>query len=60
MQKLSDTILGLGSISLIETIPQIQQTAQLDIPNIVQSIIQLIVAVGTLLAMFKKKKLVNS
>lgn len=55
MEKLSNTLLGFGSISLIETVPALPQSAGLDIPTVVQTIIQLIVGVATLLAMFKKK-----
>lgn len=60
MEKLSNTLLGVGSVSLIETIPAIPQQVGLDIPTIIQTIIQLIVGVGTLLAMFKKKQTVTS
>lgn len=60
MEKLSNTLLGVGSVSLIETIPAIPQQVGLDIPTVIQTIIQLIVGVGTLLAMFKKKQTVTS
>ena len=60
MEKLSNTLLGVGSVSLIETIPAIPQQVGLDIPTVIQTIIQLIVGIGTLLAMFKKKQTVTS
>lgn len=60
MEKLSNTLLGVGSVSLIETIPAIPQHVGLDIPTVIQTIIQLIVGIGTLLAMFKKKQTVTS
>lgn len=60
MEKLSNTLLGVGSVSLIETIPALPQQVGLDIPTVIQTIIQLIVGVGTLLAMFKKKQNVTS
>lgn len=60
MEKLSNTLLGVGSVSLIETIPAIPQQVGLDVPTVIQTIIQLIVGIGTLLAMFKKKQTVTS
>lgn len=60
MEKLSNTLLGVGSVSLIETIPALPQQVGLDIPTVIQTIIQLIVGIGTLLAMFKKKQTVTS
>ena len=57
MEKLSTSIMGIGSVSLIETIPAVTANVNLDVPSLVQTIIQLIVAAATLLAMFKKKPL---
>lgn len=55
MEKLSQTIMGIGSVSLIEIIPTVPAVANLDVPSLVQTIIQLFVAVATIFAMFKKK-----
>lgn len=55
MEKLSNTLLGIGTISLIETVPALPASTGIDIPTIVQTIIQMIVGIATLLAMFKKK-----
>ena len=60
MEKITNTILGAGSISLIGQVPAIETAANLDVPGIVQTIIQLIVAVGTLVAMFKKKRVLTN
>lgn len=60
MNKLNSLLTGTGSISLIEVLPQVQQNLQLDAPAIVQSIIQLIVGIATLLMFFKKKTIINN
>jgi len=56
MNNLSKTVLGLGSVSLIETIPVITPAVGMDLPAVVQTIIQLIVGIGTLISLFKRKK----
>ena len=59
MEKLSNSIMGLGSVSLIEVVPTIPAVANLDVPSVVQTIIQLFVAVATLFAMFRRQKSSN-
>lgn len=56
---LRDTILGTSSVGAIEVIPEVVKTIDISDPNIFQIVLQIIVAVATLVKMFKKPKPVN-
>lgn len=47
-------MLGTGSLAIIEQVPQFVINKNLDIPEITQTLIQLIVAIATLFGLFKK------
>lgn len=56
MEKINTLLMGTGSIALIEQTPEFVINTNLDIPQITQTIIQLIVAIATIFGMFKKSK----
>lgn len=55
MKQIQDTIMGLASIGVIEAVPAIIQPVGLDYPNVIQTIIQILVGVATLMGLFKRK-----
>lgn len=55
MTRINNLLAGVGSVSLIGEVPSLPAITGIDAPNIVQTIIQLIVAVATLLSLFRKK-----
>ncbi len=58
--KVTDTIVGASSVGIIELIPQaVAQNVTTD-PNLVSVILQIVVAIATLIRMFKKSKPVIS
>jgi hypothetical protein len=56
MNQIKSLLIGGSGIGLVEATPVIAQTANVDISGIVQTVIQLVIGVVTLLGMFKKKK----
>lgn len=59
MQKITDTIIGAGSIGLIEVVPNLVPAQTADYSAVFQTLIQLAIGVVTLLGLFKKKRVSN-
>ncbi len=53
---LQDTIIGASSVGVIELIPQAVANVDATNPNLYSVILQIIVAVATLIKMFRKPK----
>ena len=56
MQALKDTLIGGAGVTAITATPELIQHVDFSQPNVVQVVIQIIVAVATLLKLFKKSK----
>lgn len=56
---IKDTIVGVSSIGVLETIPHVVDVGLSSSTNLIQVIIQIIVGVATLIRLFKKKEVIN-
>ena len=59
IRPITDTIVGASSIGVIEVLPDAVQNVDITNPNIVSTILQIIVTIVTLIKLLKKNKPVN-
>lgn len=59
IRPITDTIVGASSIGVIEILPDAVQNVDITNPNIVSTILQIIVTIVTLIKLLKKNKPVN-
>lgn len=59
IRPITDTIVGTSSIGIIEILPDAVQNVDITNPNIVSTILQIIVTIVTLIKLLKKNKPVN-
>lgn len=56
MQRVTDTIIGVGGIGLVETIPNVLPQSHMDYPALTQTVIQILIGLATLLGLFRKNR----
>jgi hypothetical protein len=54
IEHLKDTIVGAGSVGMVEVTGHIAPQLDLASPSVIQIVIQLIITVATLIKLFKK------
>lgn len=59
MQKIKPLLIGATGLVSTEVSPEIINTVTSDAPNVIQIVVQLVIAIATLVKMFKKSKNVN-
>ena len=59
MQRIKPLLIGATGLVSTEVSPGLLNTIANDAPNVIQIVVQLVIAIGTLVKLFKKPKIVN-
>lgn len=57
LDKLTNTIIGVSGITAVEVVPTLPVIQTLDYSSIIQTLVQVLIGVATLIGLFKKKSI---